>query len=168
MDVVEDGVTFEENASIKARAYARAAGIVTFADDSGLEVDLLDGAPGLYTARYGGAGLSDQERYQLLLTNLADAPLEERTARFRCVIAMADKEGNIITTAEGICPGRIGLEPKGSYGFGYDPVFLPDGKDGLAMAELPSAEKHKISHRARALQRLKDDLIRFLNRSPGF
>ncbi len=153
-DVVEDGDTFTANAILKVKAYAAAAGIMTLADDSGLEVDALNGEPGLYTARYGGPGLSHEERYQFLLKNLVDVPEEKRTAQFRCVIVVADGNGEILTTAEGICPGRIAFTPRGANGFGYDPVFVPDGKGGRTMAELLPEEKHPISHRGRAIEAL--------------
>jgi XTP/dITP diphosphohydrolase len=150
-DVAETGQTFQANAELKALAYAAQTGLLTLADDSGLEVDALEGQPGVYTARYGGAGLSHQERYQLLLRNLADVPEAERAARFRCVIALARPEGLVVGTAVGVCEGRIAFEPAGSGGFGYDPVFfLPDRN--LTMAQLPSAVKHQISHRGRALR----------------
>lgn len=149
-DVEETGRTFQENAELKALAYAAQTGLLTLADDSGLEVDALDGEPGVYTARYGGAGLSHQERYELLLRNLAGVPEAGRTARFRCVIALARPEG-VVGTAVGVCEGRIAFAPAGSGGFGYDPVFfLPDRN--LTMAQLPSAVKHQISHRGRAMQ----------------
>lgn len=149
-DVAETGLTFQENAELKALAYAAQTGLLTLADDSGLEVDALDGQPGVYTARYGGAGLSHQERYELLLRNLAGVPEAERTARFRCVIVLARPEG-MMGTAVGVCEGRIAFVPAGSGGFGYDPVFfLPDRN--LTMAQLPSAVKHQISHRGRAVR----------------
>ena len=149
-DVAETGQTFQANAELKALAYAAQTGLLTLADDSGLEVDALDGQPGVLTARYGGAGLSHQERYALLLRNLDGVPEAARTARFRCVIALARPEG-VVGTAVGVCEGRIAFEPAGSGGFGYDPVFfLPDRN--LTMAQLPSAVKHQISHRGRALR----------------
>ena len=161
-DVVEDGTTFTANAILKAEAYAKAAHIITLADDSGLEVDALDGAPGLFTARYGGPGLSHVERYELLLKNLADVPEEKRTAQFRCVIAVADGDGTILTTAEGICSGRIALAPRGDHGFGYDPIFVPDGKNGRTMAQLRPEEKHPISHRGQAIATLAPFLRQLL------
>ena len=149
-DVAETGLPFQENAELKALAYAAQTGLLTLADDSGLEVDALDGQPGVYTARYGGAGLSHQQRYELLLRNLAGVPETARTARFRCVIALARPE-EVVGTAVGVCEGRIAFAPAGSGGFGYDPVFfLPDRN--LTMAQLPSAVKHQISHRGRAMQ----------------
>jgi XTP/dITP diphosphohydrolase len=148
--VDESGATFAENAILKVRAYAEASGLPTLADDSGLEVDALDGGPGVRSARYAGEGASDEDRYRLLLRNLREVPEERRTARFRCVVAVAWPEGDV-HTAEGRCEGVIGFEPRGTHGFGYDPVFyLPDR--GQTMAELPPAVKNRISHRARAAQ----------------
>jgi XTP/dITP diphosphohydrolase len=155
-DVPETGTTLEENAVLKAEAYWAETGLITLADDSGLEVDALDGRPGVYTARYGGPGLTPKERYELLLHNLADVPWERRTARFRCVIAVYDK-GKLVGTAEGKCEGMIALEPAGEGGFGYDPVFfLPDR--GKTMAQLSRSEKHKISHRGRAVRGIESIL----------
>jgi XTP/dITP diphosphohydrolase len=149
-DVEETGDTFQANAELKALAYANQTGLLTLADDSGLEVDALNGQPGVYTARYGGPGLNHVDRYQLLLQNLQGVPPAERTARFRCVIALAGPAG-VIGTAVGVCEGQIAYEPAGSGGFGYDPVFfLPER--GLTMAQVPSATKHQISHRGQALQ----------------
>jgi len=158
--VDESGATFAENAILKARAYAEASGLPTLADDSGLEVDALDGAPGVRSARYAGEGTSDEDRYRLLLRNLREVPAERRTARFRCVVAVAWPEGDV-HTAEGRCEGVIGFEPRGTHGFGYDPVFyLPDR--GQTMAELPPAVKNRISHRARAAQAVLPILRRLL------
>lgn len=149
LEVEETGQTFEENAVLKAEAYAAETGLLTLADDSGLEVDALNGEPGVWTARYGGGGLSSKERYELLLHNLVDVPWEQRTARFRCVIAIYDKNG-LVGTAAGSCEGMIAFEAAGEEGFGYDPVFyLPDRHK--TMAQLPPEEKHKISHRGRAV-----------------
>jgi XTP/dITP diphosphohydrolase len=149
LEVEELGTTFEENARIKAVTYARRSGLVTLADDSGLEVDALGGAPGVFSARYAGPGASDIDRYRKLLSALAGAPLGKRSARFRCVIVLAEP-GGATYSAEGVCEGQIGLEPRGAHGFGYDPVFVVEGLDGLTMAELPPHLKNKISHRARA------------------
>ncbi|UCC62593.1 MAG: XTP/dITP diphosphatase [Anaerolineae bacterium] len=158
--VAETGATFAENAILKARAYAKASGLLTLADDSGLEVDALDGAPGVRSARYAGQGASDEDRCRLLLRNLADVPPGKRTARFRCVVAMATPEGEV-HTAEGRCEGVIGFESRGRHGFGYDPVFyLPDR--GQTMAELPPEVKNRISHRARAIQAALPTLRRLL------
>jgi XTP/dITP diphosphohydrolase len=151
VDIVihETGQTFAEIAAQKALAYAQAAGLPALADDSGLEVDALGGAPGIYTARYAGPDATDADRYQKLLAELQGTPMERRTARFRCAVAIALPNGTIEVT-EGTCEGVIALEPRGEDGFGYDPVFyLPDL--GLTMAQLPAATKNAISHRARAL-----------------
>lgn len=153
-DVAETGQTFRENAVLKARWYAAETGLLTLADDSGLEVDALDGRPGVYTARYGGEGLNSVQRYQLLLKNLERVPWDKRTARFRCVIALAGPDGTLIGTAEGACEGYIAPEPAGEGGFGYDPVFyLPDREK--TMAQVGSAVKHQISHRGQALRRIE-------------
>lgn len=151
LDVVESGETFEENAVLKARAYASASGLPTLADDSGLEVDALGGAPGVRSARYAGPGTSDADRYRKLLAALDDVPPAGRSARFRCVIAVA-LPGGRLEMAEGRCQGHIGYEPRGEHGFGYDPVFLVDGTGGKTMAELPPEVKNRISHRARAFE----------------
>jgi XTP/dITP diphosphohydrolase len=156
IEVAETGGSFAENATLKATAYARASGLLTLADDSGLEVDALGGEPGIRSARYAGSGASDEKRYQLLLEKLQGVPWEERTARFRCVIAVVTPEGQI-HTAEGTCEGIIALVPKGEHGFGYDPVFyFPEY--GMTMAELPPETKNRISHRARAMQGAREIL----------
>jgi XTP/dITP diphosphohydrolase len=150
-DVPETGATFQANAILKATAYARQTGLMTLADDSGLEVDALDGRPGVLTARYGGPGLSATERYRLLLAELDDIPPDQRAARFHCVVALAGPDGAILGTADGVCEGVIALEPAGDGGFGYDPVFfIPDL--GLTMAQLAPEVKHAISHRGRAVR----------------
>jgi len=151
LDVVESGETFAENAALKAQAYAWASGLPTLADDSGLEVDALGGAPGVRSARYAGPGTSDADRYRKLLSALEDVPPDGRSARFRCVVALA-LPGGCLETAEGRCEGHIGYEPRGEYGFGYDPVFVVDGTAGRTMAELPPEVKNRISHRARAFK----------------
>ncbi len=159
-DVPEAGHTFEENALQKATAYARLSGLLTLADDSGLEVDALGGAPGIHSARYAGPNATDEDRIRKLLAELRHVPPEERTARFRCVIAVATPEGTTYT-AEGTVEGQIVDTPRGSHGFGYDPIFLlPDR--GQTMAELPPEEKNRISHRARAAQAIKPVLRRLL------
>ena len=150
LEVEENGASFEENAVLKARAYAAASGLPTLADDSGLEVDALAGAPGVFSARYAGVGASDQDRRQKLLAAMADTPLDRRSARFRCVVAIADPDGGVAVAA-GACEGRIALKPRGTHGFGYDPIFyLPEY--GCTMAELRPELKNQISHRARAIQ----------------
>ncbi len=155
-DVVEDGETFEANAVKKARETAAAVQQLTLADDSGLEVAALDGAPGVYSARYGGEPRSDARNNEKLMAELAGVPQEQRTARFRCVMALVDPMGAEVVV-EGTCSGRIALEPAGQHGFGYDPLFVVDGYD-QTMAQLGAAVKNRISHRARALQELKNVL----------
>ncbi len=159
-DVPETGTSFAENAIQKATAYARMSGMLTLADDSGLEVDALNGAPGIHSARYAGPGASDEDRIRKLLEALTNVPPEQRTARFRCVIAVATPQGQVYT-AEGSVEGIITDAPRGRHGFGYDPIFyLPDR--GRTMAELTPEEKNRISHRARAAERIKPILLKIL------
>ena len=158
MVVEETGATFEENARLKARAYAQVSGLLTLADDSGLEVEALGGAPGVESARYAGPGASDADRYHKLLAALGDTTA--RSARFRCVVAVATPAG-AVHTADGVCEGHIGHAPRGDNGFGYDPVFVLAGRD-LTMAELSPAEKNQISHRARALAAARPILARLV------
>ena len=155
-DIDETGVTFEENAILKATGYSRVCKLRTLADDSGLEVDVLGGEPGVYSARFGGAGLNSEDRYRLLLEKLAHVPWEQRGARFRCVVALADG-ASVHATASGAIEGRIALNPSGSGGFGYDPVFYVSSQQ-TTMAELPAETKNRISHRARALAALRPRL----------
>ena len=155
-DVEETGQTFEENATLKAETYRDLSGLPTLADDSGLEVDALDGEPGVRSARYAGEDATDADRVALLLRNLADAPSEERAARFRCVIAVAAR-GQRTRLYDGACEGLIVNEPRGDNGFGYDPVFLVSG-EGLTMAELSSERKNAVSHRAVAAKKAAGDL----------
>jgi XTP/dITP diphosphohydrolase len=166
-DVEETGSTFSENAVLKAQRYALISGLLTLADDSGLEVDALGGEPGVHSARYAGAGATDEERYRLLLEKMKDVPPDERGARFRCVIAVAKPTGGTYT-AEGICEGEIAFGPQGDFGFGYDPVFILRGL-GRTMAQLPPGEKNRISHRARAAQAMRPVLERLVGRDhvPG-
>lgn len=147
-EVEETGSTFAQNAFLKANAACRQTGKPAVADDSGLMVDALDGAPGVYSARYAGEGASDDDRIQKLLHNLEDIPKEERTAKFVCSICCVFPNGDKIA-AQGECAGLIGFEPQGTDGFGYDPIFLVNGK---SFSELPAEEKDKISHRGRALR----------------
>lgn len=160
----ETGQTFAENAVMKALTYANHTGLLTWADDSGLEVDALGGAPGVLSARYGApvAG-SDVARYRLLLDRLAGvADPGQRSARFRCVVAIAWPGGPVLT-AEGACEGRIALAPLGQHGFGYDPVFLvADGGYLQTMAELDPARKNQISHRGQAAAAAKAALAQAL------
>jgi len=145
----ETGATFEENASMKAEAIAAETGLIAMADDSGLEVAALGGEPGVQSKRFAGDYADDEERYQKLLSMMADIPEGKRHGRFRCCIAIA-VPGKETVIVDGICEGKIAFAPSGSYGFGYDPVFIPEGMN-CTMAELPLAEKNKISHRSRAL-----------------
>ncbi|MBK8049625.1 MAG: RdgB/HAM1 family non-canonical purine NTP pyrophosphatase [Anaerolineales bacterium] len=148
LEVAETGTTFAENAALKAETYARLSGHLTWADDSGLEVDALDGAPGVFSARYGGPGLNDVDRYRRLLAALSTFGPDQRTARFRCVVAIAVPAGPVYTV-EGAIEGVILDEPRGAYGFGYDPVFYVPAYSAT-MAELLPAVKNRISHRALA------------------
>ncbi|MCP5099293.1 MAG: XTP/dITP diphosphatase [Chloroflexi bacterium] len=160
-DVEETGITFRDNAILKATAYAQETGLLTLADDSGLQVDALDGAPGVYTARYGGKHLTHAERYQYLLNNIKDVPWDARSARFRCVIVLVSPTGELLGEAAGACEGMIALAPAGDGGFGYDPVFYMPERD-KTMAEVETAVKHQISHRGRAMKQIEPILRRYL------
>ena len=149
VEVDEDQDTFEGNACKKATEIAAAASVACLADDSGLEVDALAGRPGVYSARYSGPGATDARNNARLLQELANVPDARRTARFRCAIAVVDANGELLAEADGACEGRIAHEPRGSHGFGYDPIFVPDGY-GQTMAELGPETKNRISHRAQA------------------
>ena len=154
---VEDGATFEDNARLKARYYAQQLGLTCLAEDSGLEVDALNGAPGVYSARYAGVDGArerrDRANNERLLRELANVGAEQRQARFVCALAVADKAGVIVVEARGTYEGCIAAEPRGANGFGYDPLlYLPDL--GRTSAELTSDEKHARSHRGQALRRL--------------
>lgn len=146
----EDGVTYAENAIAKARFYAAATGLLALADDSGLEVAALGGAPGIYSARYAGDDASDADRRKLLLSELAKVNARDRRARFVAAVAIARPDGEVLNISEDICEGTITFAPRGHGGFGYDPLFIPDGYD-QTFAELPDDIKNRISHRARAL-----------------
>jgi XTP/dITP diphosphohydrolase len=152
----ETGHTFQENALIKARIIASFTQKITLADDSGLEVDALDGAPGIYSARFAGLNASDEDNRRKLLHLLTAIPDAERTARFRCVIAISTPDGKE-WISEGACEGHIGRQEMGKDGFGYDPLFIPDGYT-QTFAELGEEIKNQISHRARALQKINDIL----------
>ena len=154
----EGAGSYEENARAKAAAVAGAAGLPALADDSGLEVEALDGGPGVVSARYGGPGLSDEERIARLLAALAAAPGRGRRARFRCVVALAWPDGRV-ATAEGQCAGTIAPAARGVGGFGYDPVFVADDLC-CTFAEAPAAAKDRVSHRARAVRALGERLRR--------
>ena len=152
MPVLETGATFVENAKLKASEYARQTGFRTLADDSGLEIDALGGKPGIDSARYMGDQASHVERMEALLEDLRQTRSANRSARFVSAIAIAEIDGTIKNLSMGICEGAIAPEPRGEGGFGYDPIFIPDGFH-LTFAELSDEIKNKISHRARALQR---------------
>lgn len=158
-EVEETGTTFAENAAIKARSYAESTRLWTLSDDSGLEVHALGGTPGVYSARYGGAGLSYDERIKRLLEELTLSGSEDRRARFVCVIAIASPEGEIVNLSTGTCEGAIAHAPRGTNGFGYDPVFVPDGFE-QTFGELSTEIKEKISHRALALEAARLFLLR--------
>lgn len=159
LEVEETGDTFEDNARLKARAYHDAFGIAALADDSGLEVDALGGAPGVYSSRYAGPTATDADNNVKLLAALADVPAAERAARFRSVVVLIDKDGTEFVAA-GVCEGSIGSEARGDGGFGYDPLFLPVAAPGQTMAELGRADKNAISHRGAALRALRERLDR--------
>lgn len=158
--VAEEGATYTANAMHKALTIARWSGCATLADDSGLEVDALYGAPGVRSARYAGAAQDSRANIHKLLQALQDVPPNERTARFRCVVVVACPDGATLL-AEGSCAGRILAAPRGHGGFGYDPVFLYPSLN-LTFAELPAASKNRVSHRAQACIRLRDELLSFL------
>lgn len=153
-EIVEDGQTFEENSYKKAFAIMQASGETTIADDSGLMVDYLGGAPGVYSARFAGDHCDDERNNQKLLGMLEGLADSERTAKFVSVITMIFPDGQTLV-ARGECPGRIIEMPTGENGFGYDPLFVPDGCD-KTFAQLSEEEKNAISHRARALQKLEE------------
>jgi XTP/dITP diphosphohydrolase len=153
-EVEETGTTFRENAYLKAEAACRQTGMPAVADDSGLMVDALGGAPGVYSARYAGEGASDADRIAKLLANLKDVPKEKRTAKFVSAVCCVFPDGKRIDV-QGECPGEIAFEPHGNGGFGYDPVFLVNGR---SFAELSAEEKDSISHRGRALKKLAEQL----------
>ena len=156
-EVSETGATFQENAILKATVLAAESGLLTLADDSGLEVDALGDEPGVLSARYAGENATDSDRIDFLLKKLDGVPENQRTARFRCVIAIASPEGNV-KICSGECPGIITTAPRGYNGFGYDPIFyVPEL--GRTMAELSADEKNKISHRAKASEKAREYLV---------
>ena len=165
-DPIEDGQTFETNAAIKARSAVRATGLPSLADDSGIEVDALDGAPGVRTRRYAGEDATDVDNNRKLLAALRGLPPERRGARYVCVLALAlpadagARGGQPVMFARGTCRGRIATEPRGSGGFGYDPIFEPASEPpgGSTLGLWTPAEKHAISHRARAARRMAPHL----------
>ena len=160
IDVPETGTTYDENAQIKAVTLMQASGLTTLADDSGLEVDALGGEPGIRSARYAGENATDADRIAYLLAKIKDVPLEKRTARFVCVMAIAEPKGKI-HLCRGICQGVINQEPRGDSGHGYDPVFyLP--KLAKTMAELPMGVKNEISHRGQAAKKAREILMKLV------
>ena len=162
--IVEDGATFEENALIKARAIARATRMLSLADDSGLEVDALGGRPGVRSARFAHERATDAENNAALLRELEHIEEDARSARFRCVLSLVNPwQESDVHVAEGSCEGSIARTPRGSGGFGYDPLFLVSGQNGKAMAELSEAEKNELSHRGRAVQALRSILFELVN-----
>ncbi|MBF7097256.1 XTP/dITP diphosphatase [Alkalibacter mobilis] len=158
IDIVEDGGTFEENALIKAREVRKHTIHAVLADDSGLEVDALDGAPGIYSARFAGENASDEENNQKLLELMKDVPSDKRSGRFVCVIAFID-EGGREYVFRGECPGKILESQRGEGGFGYDPLFYVESK-GKTFAQLDGGEKNSISHRAVALKDAKEIIVK--------
>ncbi len=154
LDVEETGTTFEENSLLKAQALYDVCKCAVIADDSGLEVDFLNKAPGVYSARYGGENLTDIQRYQKVLKELDGVLIQNRTARFVCVITFISENG-IKSVFRGECEGYIGFEPKGENGFGYDPIFYIGDK---SMSQISEEEKNIISHRAKAINKLTDFL----------
>ncbi len=160
IEIVEDGTTFEENAIIKAKAVMEASGCIAWADDSGLEVDYLDKAPGIYSARYMGEDTSYRIKNQHIIDELDGVEMEKRTARFVCVIACVTTDGKVFT-AKGTIEGYIGYKEEGENGFGYDPIFyLPEY--GTTSAALSPEEKNKISHRGKALREMKEIFLKYL------
>lgn len=151
--VEETGTTFAENAALKARAYAQASGMLALADDSGLEIDALGGAPGVYSARFAGSETSYEERFRLILERLSGLSMEQRSARFRCAIAIAEPTG-YCRVVEGGIEGVIAASPRGDHGFGYDPIFLVP-ELGKTTAEVAPEQKNRISHRGRAAQKAR-------------
>ena len=156
-EVVEDGDTLEANARLKAVALVAATGEACVADDTGLEVDALGGAPGVYSARYAGEHASYADNFSKLLVELADVDEADRTARFRTVALARFPDGSEVV-ASGAVEGHIATQPRGRSGFGYDPVFLPEGGDGRTFAQMAAPEKHAISHRGRAFRALAEAL----------
>jgi XTP/dITP diphosphohydrolase len=159
-EIRESGTSFEENAKLKALAASRQLPALVIADDSGLQVDALSGAPGIYSARYAGANATEQDKIDKLLRELARVRATEdgRRARFRCVVALA-RHGNLLGTFEGVVEGSIADEVRGDFGFGYDPIFVPDGFE-QTFGELPTEVKNTISHRAKAIRALAVGLRR--------
>jgi len=157
--IAETGSTFEENATLKARAVCRATRLISISDDSGLEVAALGGRPGVRSARFAHERATDAENNAQLLKEMESVDPAERSARFRCVLALATPYSAEVRTVEGTCSGSIARAPRGSGGFGYDPLFVVDGQGGRSMAELTEDEKNAVSHRALAVRRLKPAVV---------
>lgn len=157
--VAETGLSFRENAALKARAYGKAARLFTLADDSGLCVEALEGRPGIHTARYEKG--TDEDRWKKLLRELVNVPLEKRRAQFVSALALYNPKTRKMVVKEGVCQGKIAFKPQGKYGFGYDPVFIVD-KLGKHFAQLKRSEKNQVSHRARAAKKIKKELEKIL------
>jgi XTP/dITP diphosphohydrolase len=160
-DVDETGSTFRDNAELKAREFARQVGDVCLADDSGLEVTALGGAPGVHSARFAGANTSYDDKITKLLSMIADTGSDDRSARFVCAMALADGDGRVIHRVEGECRGLIADQPHGTSGFGYDPIFIPDGF-AQTFGELSDDVKQRISHRAKAAELVSRFLLHFI------
>jgi non-canonical purine NTP pyrophosphatase (RdgB/HAM1 family) len=160
VDVAETGSTFEENAILKARGFASQTGEISLADDSGLEVESLGNAPGVLSARFAGADAGYDVKIRTLLRMIEETADHARRARFVCVMAIADPGGNVLNIARGVCSGTIAREPRGTNGFGYDPVFVPDGYD-QTFGELSDEVKSQVSHRSRAAQLIIRYLLDF-------
>lgn len=156
----ETGETFADNAILKAQYYASKTGFIALADDSGLAVDALNGAPGIFSARYAGVDATNAERIDKLLNELGETPIEKRSARFVCAMAIATPTGKILNLVEGICEGTISFQSVGTNGFGYDPIFIPNGFSE-SFGQLSDEIKHKISHRGRAIEKIIEFLHDF-------
>lgn len=156
----ETGLTFEHNAVIKAQYYWWESGLPTLADDSGVEVDALDGRPGIYTRRYAGPNATDEDNNTKLLGELSGLPADKRTARYRCVLVLV-QDGDVVETAEGTFEGRVADGPRGTQGFGYDPIFEPDFEPvgGRTVGQMTLEEKNRVSHRAVAARAIRDRLL---------
>jgi XTP/dITP diphosphohydrolase len=170
LSVAETGTTFEENAILKARAVCRATRLISISDDSGLEVAALGGRPGVRSARFAHERATDAENNAELLKEMENVDPAERSARFRCVLALSTPYSDQVQTVEGSCSGTIARAPRGSGGFGYDPLFVVDEQGGRSMAELSEDEKNRVSHRSVAVRRLKPvvvELVRQLLEGAG-
>jgi XTP/dITP diphosphohydrolase len=164
-EVEETGTTFEENARLKARDALGHTGCASLGEDSGIEVDALDGAPGIYSSRFAGPDATDEDRNRLLMEKLADTPDGERTCRYRSAVVLVLPDGREFV-CEGVCEGRVAREPRGSHGFGYDPIFLLSDRD-VTTAEVSPEEKNRISHRGKALRQLREVLVPLCRAASG-